>query len=255
MTCLYATPWESRNLGVEAFAIHPDFVGAPDEERLRAELDRYRQAQARIFIHARIGKNDFGLNRLLERSGFYFVEQTVDPYVVFNKCKPLQNFQAQPQEFVPRRYDHADLVVVPLDKTDQDSCRQVEAIACASFADDRFHLDPNCTPELADQRFGFWVRDLFANHQVHFSLLKHREEVAGFMARQGDHLILAGLASKYKASGLGDYLWLGVCAEMANAGLTQAHTLISANNTGVLNLYARLGFKFRNPAVTFHYWG
>jgi hypothetical protein len=33
-----------------------------------------------------------------------------------------------------------------------------------------------------------------------------------------------------------------------------AATLISANNVSVLNLYARLGFRFKNPEATFHYW-
>jgi hypothetical protein len=55
--------------------------------------------------------------------------------------------------------------------------------------------------------------------------------------------------------GLGKFLWLESLSNMMTHGLEHATTRISANNVAALNLHTRLGFKFKNPASMFHYWG
>jgi ribosomal protein S18 acetylase RimI-like enzyme len=138
-----------------------------------------------------------------------------------------------------------------------DPVLQSKIMECAreSFSDDRFHMDPNCHKELADLRFFNWAKDLIDNPEVEIYIAVLGEDVVGFLAQKQGNLILAGFMSSYTGKGLGEFLWLESLSNMMTHGLEHATTRISANNVAVLNLYARLGFKFRNPAAMFHYWG
>jgi len=255
MKLIKPTPWETRNLGVESFVVCPDFYQAPSEQGLLSEIHQATREHAHIFIFARVEKRNHAANAILERIGFNFVEQTLEPYIVLSKSHVLKQFVKNRADFLPKRFTPSDFDNRPLDKVDQNACAQVSRIASQSFSDDRFHLDPKCDHGKADSRFVFWVQDLLADSQTAFNLLCFKDEVIGFMARKAEHLVLAGFSRKHLGSGLGEYLWLSVLADMQAGGRAHAHTLISANNVSVLNLYARLGFKFRNPATTFHYWG
>ncbi|MGQ9746097.1 MAG: hypothetical protein ACUVQV_09065 [Dissulfurimicrobium sp.] len=104
-----------------------------------------------------------------------------------SKNQALQQFLSNKDDFVPRSYAGADLEVVRLDKDDKRLCAQVFDVACESFSDDRFHLDPKCAKQTADQRFVYWVRDLLANPEVIFYIVRHKEDIAGFMAWNGEH--------------------------------------------------------------------
>lgn len=191
---------------------------------------------------------------MLQQQGFYFVETALVPHSILKKNELLARFVDSRSDFVPARIDASQLELVLLDKHDEAQCDEVRGIARESFSDDRFHLDANCSAAIADRRFSYWVDDLLADDAVVFYLLIYASNPIGFMARKDANLILAGFAKKYVNSGLGDFLWLSVLEDMKRQGIHQTHTMISANNTSVMNLYARLGFKFKNPAVTLHYW-
>jgi GNAT superfamily N-acetyltransferase len=190
----------------------------------------------------------------LAASGFYFVEATICPHIVLDKSGALRDFAADPGSFLPARHSLADFRTVSLERTDAALRAAVRGIAGESFSDDRFHGDHNCGQGVADRRFQFWVDDLTGDPGVAFDILLLRERPIGFMARRAEDLILAGFARKFTGAGLGDFLWLSVLRKLKEAGLNQARSLISVRNIPVLNLYARLGFKFRDPRATFHYW-
>ena len=190
----------------------------------------------------------------MQRCGFYFVESTLTPHVRLADNIILQTFIQNRINFVPNRYDSEKLIVRSIDKQDLDIRKNIEEISKHSFVDDRFHLDPNCPNSIADLRFYYWIQDLYSDPEAIFYCLEFDGEITGFMCRKNSNLILAGFEKKYRNSGLGDFLWLSVMEEMLKSGLSHAHTLISANNVAVLNLYARIGFKFRQSAITFHYW-
>jgi|GEM_PF-1624385 len=251
---LIPTPWETRNFGLESFCVGDGFLNDPNESKLKEEIETFEDGSGGIFIYARIPKKNYYVNQILERIGFYFIEQTLEPYTSFETNEVFKTFLRDKNAFIPKRYKSASLSLLLLDKNDQRLCREIKNIAAESFSDDRCHLDPNCSKEIADRRFVYWVSDLLANPKAHFYLLLHGGHVAGFMGLEGTNLILAALSNNYLKSGLGAYLWLSVMEDMYSQSIDHAHTLISANNTAVLNMYARLGFKFRNPAVTFHYW-
>jgi hypothetical protein len=245
--------YETRNLGMSSYALTTNFLDNPDLERLVSALAERTVQSDRLFIQARVVPEQFFSLPTIETSGFSFVETTLDPYTVLGKNPVLQIFQTNPGSFVPRRFNLTAFGFKNLDKSDQTACESVKIIAAESFIKDRFHVDPRCPNHLADTRFVYWVEDLLSGDTL-FLLLFYEDCIIGFMARKREHLILAGFSRKYSASGLGDYLWLSVLSDMLSEGLAQAHTRISTNNIPVLNLYARLGFKFRDPAAMFHYW-
>ena len=251
--CLVNVPWETRNLGIQSFALGEHFLENYDEGVLRDSLQKKIQEHGRIFVQARLGKY-LPVAPIIERNGFYFVESTLVPYTPLRKNPKLAEFVRDRRSFVPSRYDTADLVFSLMDKGSQDDRRKIREIAAESFSDDRFHIDGSCSKEVADRRFVFWVDDLLDDDSVIFNILECRRDTAGFMARRGDNLILAGFARQFVNSGLGEYLWFAVLHDMQEEGIVQVRTLISCNNTPVLNLYVRMGFKFKDPAATFHYW-
>ena len=245
--------YETRNLGMSSYALAAKFLDNPDLERLVSALAERTVHSDRLFIQARVVTEQFFALPAIETSGFSFVETTLDPYTVLGKNPVLQIFRANPGSFVPRRFNLGAFGFTNLDKSDQTACESIKSIAAESFIKDRFHVDPRCPNHLADARFVYWVEDLLSGDTL-FQLLLYEDCIIGFMARNREHLILAGFSRKYSASGLGDYLWLSVLDNMVSDGLAQAHTRISVNNIPVLNLYVRLGFKFRDPAAMFHYW-
>ncbi len=251
--CLTYLEYETRNLGMPSYDLTQNFIDSADKGRLACVLAEKTAQSNKLFVQARVVPEQFSALTAIEAAGFSFVETTVDPYTVLSKNSVLRIFQENPGSFVPKRINFDTLGFKDLDRNDQAACESVKRIAAESFVKDRFHVDPRCPEHLADKRFVYWVEDLLKGDTL-FQLLLYDDDVIGFMASKGQHLILAGFSRKYSASGLGDYFWLSVLANMASENLTQAHTRISVNNIPVLNLYVRLGFKFRDPAAMFHYW-
>lgn len=251
--CFAPLDYESRNLGIPAFKLCETFIANPDESFLKNSVCELHDDHERFFAQARVEKENFSTIPLLGRYGFMYIETAIVPFTILTKNRVLQEFLADRKGFIPKRYNCEDIALVTLTESDTSLAGEVRELASESFVDDRFHLDPHCSNELADRRYAYWVDDLMKSAAI-FQLLTLRNELVGFMIRQGEHLILAGFSRKYAASGLGDFLWLSVLASMLEEGLTTAVTQIAVNNTNVLNLYARLAFKFKSPATMLHMW-
>jgi ribosomal protein S18 acetylase RimI-like enzyme len=252
--CLQPLPWETRNLGVPAYALSPAFLERPDESALREALARADEAhQGRYFVQARFG-HDSATSSMLERRGFYFVEATVwtRARLANNEC--LRRYATDPGSFLTARHRLQDLRTAVLQRSDAPACEAVRAIAVEAFSADRFHADHNCDAGVAGRRYGNWVGDLLGDTQVEFDVLYLKERPIAFMARKDAQLLLGGFERRYAGAGLGDFFWLHALGRTRAAGLEEARALISLANIPVLNLYARLGFKFRDPGATFHLW-
>lgn len=251
--CLTLLEYETRNLEMPCYAVSADFINNPDQKRLMADLATTDSYAKSMFAQARVLPDQFPALGAIEKSGFMFVETTLDPYTVLGKSTTLQTFLENKAAFIPKRINPDSLEFITMNPNDPAMCDSVKKIAAESFVKDRFHIDPHCPDFLADKRYVYWVEDLLRG-QTTFHLLCYENNAIGFMARNGQHLVLAGFSKKYSASGLGDYLWLSTLENMLAEGLGQVNTRISVNNIPVLNLYVRLGFKFREPAAMFHYW-
>jgi ribosomal protein S18 acetylase RimI-like enzyme len=251
--CLDPVPWETRNLGLQSFAITGAFLAKPDEGRLRAALAALRSAHGRFFVQARF-KPDTNTSRILETNGFYFVETTLCPSLALTGYDVLDRFVADSAGVLPRRYQRSTLEVKAADRSDHEMAAAVRTIAGESFVDDRFHVDRNCPPDAASRRYRLWVDDLFLDGAVRYHVLLLRREPIAFMASRTGDLQLAGFARRYAGAGLGEFFWLSVLDRLRADGVTRVSTTISVTNVAVVNLYARLNFKFRDPKSTFHLW-
>lgn len=245
--------YETRNLGVPAFALRDDFFADPDESALRDSIIELQKNYECFFAQAKVEKEHFSIIPVLGRCGFMYIETAIIPFTHISKNRVLQSFLDDRRAFLPKKYYSKEISLLTPNSVDSNLAEEVRKIASESFVDDRFHLDPFCTNEQADRRYVNWVDDLQKSSAT-FHVLMLQEELAGFMIRRQEHLVLAGFTRKYAASGLGDFLWLSVLAAMLDEGLTSATTQIAVNNTNVLNLYTRLAFKFRSPATIFHLW-
>lgn len=252
--CLVSIPWETRNLGVASFEVTQQFIDNPDEENLKYAIKDKIEQHNRIFIQARVAKDSYTAVAILEKTGFYFVEAVLVPYTNMRENAVIERFISNKSEFIPEHYASSDWTVVRMNKKDTSLCLRIKEIATESFSDDRFHIDPQCSEEIASARFSFWVDDLLADEKVSFYTMDYLGQVQAFMACKSNNLVLGGLSKRCAGKGLGKFFWLSVLEDMCNQGLHQVQTLISVNNIPVLNLYVRLGFKFKNPAVTLHCW-
>ena len=251
--CLEPVPWETRNLGIESFAVSASFFMAPDEGVLRKSLADLRTVHGTFFVQARF-RPDTKTSRILEATGFYFVETTLGPSVALTGYAELDRFVADPSSVLPLRYDRSGLEVRAVAASDRELARDVRTIAGESFVDDRFHLDHNCRPDVADSRFRLWVDDLFRDGAVRFHVLLLRAQPIAFMASREGDLLLAAFTRSYASAGLGEFFWLSVLDRLRRDGLKRVSSVISVNNVAALNLYARLNFKLRDPKSTFHLW-
>jgi hypothetical protein len=251
---LVSVPWETRNLNVQSFEVADVFTQKPHESILQEALNKRIKECGRIFAQARVSWKDGPAIAALGCSGFYPVETVLVPYANLKANKVLKNFIDNRNTFLPDGPGRDEWKVVGVDKTDKPVIRCIKDIAVDSFVDDRFHRDRQCNKETANRRFSYWVDDLAADREVAFLMITHDDKGEGFMAFKADNLILGGLSRRTVGKGVGKFFWLSVLEDMFNKGFPDVHTLISVNNIPVLNLYAGLGFKFKEPAVTFHYW-
>jgi hypothetical protein len=250
---LIPTPWETRNLGRPAFVVDPEFLDCPDLKALDAALSGLER-DGKAFISVRVDKARLGIMSQLGLRGFSLVEATLDPFARIADLPGIRTLQSNRRAYVPNIYDNMTVSFATLGAGDNAKLDEVRTVACESFAEDRFHCDPNCATEIADRRFGFWVDDLTKDADVVFDVVIVDGVVVGLMARKGSHLILAGFSPRRNGAGLGAYLWLNSCQCVQQLGHGSVHSRISVNNMAVLNLYVRLGFKFRAPQYTYHLW-
>jgi hypothetical protein len=211
------SPWDSRVFGMPTFEI------------TNASRDELQEASASpghytVRVHPLQSKQD------LHEAGFYYCDTLIQPYCT------LTNFNA---------FRDAAATFSP-----DTSLDDLLPICASAFKHDRFHKDFQLQPAGADQRYCNWLSDLHAKGKV--SGLLYGEQLAGFMAFNDNLLVLHALAPRFMGQGLAKFLWTAVCDSLFAQGHTEIVSSISVSNVPVLNLYARLGFKFREPMDIYH---
>lgn len=240
-----AVPWDSETFG---FAIHEVKCEPTEAEPLARHLPALLavlSAARPVLVVAKVPIHAVGLGAVLARQGFYPVETLLELHVALPRFKPLVS--RLPSSPRLRRATEADLP-------------RLRALAAGAFQTDRFHLDANLPKAKADERYAAWItRGLTAGDPVY--VYEDARQVLGFYHLQGDahdgttvRLSLAALDPAHQRLGLGPLMYQAVLKECQTLGYTVAYTHISAANLDVLNLFARLGFAFRNPVTTFHWY-
>lgn len=212
-----AVPWDTAVFGIPVYEIV-----SPTLDALRLATQSPGHYTARI--------DPLATKQSLHHCGFYYCDTLIEPYCDL-------------EQFIP--FNDMDVSVCP-----DLELHSLLGICHGAFSHGRFHRDFNLSLAQANQRYDNWLAHLHATGKV-YGLL-YRGELAGFIAVDGNKLVLHALGKSQRGRGLAKSFWTPVCRTLFEAGHTQLTSSVSATNLAVMNLYARLGFRFRNPVDIYH---
>ena len=211
------SPWDSAVFGVPSYAI----TAISAQSLAVAE---------RVPGHYTVRVEPLASKQSLHEHGFYYCDTLLEPYCT------AQRFCA---------FDATDVGM------DRDaSLEALLAICHGAFSHGRFHRDFNLAGVQADQRYDNWLGQLHSAGKVYG--LMYQGELAGFIAVDGNRLVLHAIAAALRGRGLAKILWTPICRALFEQGCNELVSSVSASNLAVMNLYATLGFRFRNPVDLYH---
>lgn len=177
---------------------------------------------------------------LLEMYGFRFIEMAYHPEL-----------------------DHLEQLTLPIDTlrisraTPQDLPEALD-IAGHAFFNERFHVDPRLDSSLGDLRYCNWVKNSLNHPTQRLFLVRDDSRLVAFfvteMLQDGTcYWHLNAVSPNVQGQGYGRRAWQAMLRQARENGARRVQTCIVARNHRVLNLYARLGFRFTPPLMTFHW--
>lgn len=234
-------PWDTEILGFAVAEIRRIELsnGAGAESDFQAFASWCRKNDIRL-CSCRIPHSHLRESELLQAFGFRFIELNYAPeFIGLSEFHSLEN----------------TLKIVPATPGDQQALTEM---ASEVFQHGRFHQDPRLGSKLGDKRYGIWMQNSFSRHQQYvFKCMDQNKIVAFFVveypASDQCHWSLIGLAPEMAGMGLGTRAWTCMLGFNQSQGMKKITTSISSHNTAVLNLYVKLGFRFPEPNVTFHW--
>jgi RimJ/RimL family protein N-acetyltransferase len=212
------TPWDTAAFGFDTYELPP----TPSDEIL--------QQVSLNPGHFTIKVSPLAPKGWLHDYGFYYCDTLIEPYCT----------RAQFIEF-------PDAMATTSRKAPVGALLE---ICHKAFAHGRYHRDFNLDTSLADLRYDNWLTQLYASGNI--IDLFYCDELVGFIGTTENKLVLHAIAAKYRGRGLAKYLWSAACKELFNLGHQELSSSVSAANLAVVNLYASLGFKFRNAVDVYH---
>lgn len=214
---IHPVPWDSTTFGMDCFEI-------------TMPSDAILARAAATPGHYTVKVNPLSDKSLLHRYGFYYTDTLLEP-----RCLP--------QHFVPHHHSEVALDMnVELD--------DVLPMCDESFVYGRFHRDFNLSHQQSDQRYRQWLIQLHRSKGV-LGLL-YQKDLAGFIAHEEGALRLHAVESRFRGRGLAKYLWTAACLYLFEQGVGEIRSSVSAANLAAVNLYASLGFHFRDSVDVYH---
>lgn len=216
-TLIKTTPWDTAAFGIPTWELR---------EYSSAALNQAAQTAG----HHTLRVDPLADKRLLHEYGFYYCDTLIEPHCNAARLRATQHSEAG----ISKDFD----------------VEQALEICHGAFAHGRFHRDFNLAREAADLRYDKWLKQLIDEQHVYG--LFWQGELAGFIGHSGNNLVLHALAEQYRGKGMSKYWWSAVCSELLVFGHGEVTSSISSTNLAVLNLYASLGFSFKNPQDIYH---
>jgi len=234
----FAVPWDSEIFGFGVAQIDSIELGVGDPAEDFLEFQRWCREQSIRLSSCRLSHDRLRESAWLESRGFRFIEMVYRP-----RLDLLQQESSPTSALVIDRALASDLPAL-------------DEIAGLAFTTGRFHLDPFLDRGLNGKRYRSWVRSSLANpdHQVLKATLGGA--LVGFFVveetNETAYWHLTAMAPPFQGQGIGESLWRAMMARHRQAGMRVVETTISAHNVAVINLYAKLGFRFGEAQMTFH---
>lgn len=210
------TPWDTAAFGMPTWELCDD-----SEAALRQASNTPGHHTVRVSPCAN--------KRLLHEYGFYYCDTLIEPVCNVSRLRPASH----PDATVAKHVDAG----------------QALAICHGAFEHGRFHRDFNLDRDAADLRYDNWLGQLLDAGNVYG--LYWQGGLAGFIGHTQGNLVLHAVDGRYRGQGLSKYWWSAVCSELL-VPHPEIRSSISAGNLAVLNLYASLGFVFKNPQDIYH---
>jgi GNAT superfamily N-acetyltransferase len=212
-----SSPWDDSVFGIPAYEITD------------LSPEALREA-TRESGHYTVRVDPLASKLALHEHGFYYCDTLIEPH-----CRA--------EHFLP--FDDPAVGV-----SKEVSLDGLMSICHGAFVYGRFHRDFAISQGQADKRYENWLAQLHDARKV-YGLL-YREELAGFIAADGNRLVLHAVATSLRGKGLAKFLWSPVCRDLFDQGCIELTSSVSATNLAVINLYTSLGFRFRNAVDVYH---
>lgn len=182
-----------------------------------------------------------------------------------------------PESMLLERHEfrHIEVVLHPelrlgrsTDKSSQSICEsrlagpedlpKLEQIARTAFVNERFYVDPRISRSIAASRYVGWMKSALTHDSQRLHAILHQGQVVGFFVieRRADGVCywhLNAISPDWHGRGIGKAAWQRMVNVAQVDGCVAVQTCIAVRNVKVMNLYASLGFKFTNPAMTLHW--
>lgn len=198
-----------------------------------------KQSDAKMMA-CRLCERQLAESRVLESAGFNFIEMMISPV-----CTQVAKATSGVSGIYVRQARREDLGAL-------------RSIAARAFGYERFHQDSRIDTSAANLRYANWVDNALEHPtQQLYCVSSSSGIVAVFVTEVVDDTTvywhLTALDPDLAGQGLGESVWRSMIAFHKAQGLDRLVTKIAVRNTVVMNLYAKLGFRFEAPEMTFHW--
>lgn len=235
-------PWDTAVYGRPVLQITRLERRGPGASDAMSSFEQARDALGALLVSCRLEHDRLRESMLLEDHGFRFIEMLYQPELM------LSDQNALPEETLIAK------------KARIDDLPAVLEIAGNAFRNERFHVDPRLDPSLGDRRYCNWVRSSLDHPSQELHVLRDGGEIVSFfvLEMQADgtcYWHLNAVTPNAQGRGYGQRAWQTMLHQASLHGADRVQTCIVARNYRVLNLYAKLGFRFPPPLMTFHWVG
>lgn len=236
-------PWDTESFGVPVAQVR--HIEVHDRAAADAEMHRllaWFAMQGVELAACRLDHTALLESAALEGVGFRFIEMVYSMQIDPQLLQPLADAGRRVQWRGACNADLADL----------------QQLATDAFATGRWNIDWSVGQALGGRRYADWVERSLADpkHEVLCAVVDG--QTAGlFIIESGpDRSVywhLTAVAPEWQGKGVGKAMWMSMLHRHAVNGSTRVHTTISARNVPVVNLYARMGWRFVDCQMTYHW--
>jgi hypothetical protein len=232
------TPWDELVFGfpcaeITHFQAEHEAAGLD----VLSQFEAWAQSQGVQFAYGRFEPTQL-VKQTVHQAGFYFAEASYR--IRHHKLQGSDAFD---------RLIRPGPVLEPANESDHEALRNILA---TDFEHGRIHEDPWVESAIASLRYRNWFSDLLEQHEV-FTYRSNGKVIGLHIQRSVGvkvDLVLTGVKRSHAL--LGVSLWSEVMRMNRLRGINEMHTLISAANIPVINLYRRLEFQFEVLLLGFH---
>lgn len=234
-------PWDQTACGFPVLQITDMQVRGPHAGADIEIFERERDHIGAGLVSCRLAHECLAESMLLEDHGFRFIEMLYAPEL----------------DLPPLSIDkHVAMLAVT--RAHEDDLPVLLGIARTSFHNERFKMDPRIDPNVSDLRYQNWVASSLCHPtQELYVICDGVRRIAFFITELLNdgtcYWHLNAVAPDAQGQGYGRRAWVSMLNQAAKGGARRVRTSIVARNHRVLNLYARLGFYFPPPSMTFHW--